>query len=470
MAQVIDQTRNYAADFGAIYRSSGIFYKPKGVKLTISVSDYWSYKNNLSVGLVVTERTMDGKVVSRRPMDFSDSYVLNLGIDGIEEGSVEIEAFSSKNLRIPYAAIMGIYETPTGISMVHTYGRNHSLIELEDGNSITEGRESCWRIRHQESIDNFAVFHNGHLPTEPQAATLILTDVHGTDTAVEFGMPALRPFETFVFSLREIYPQYHDALGDSDGWATVHFQNASSFTRLLVMWRDIDNGEIQVTHSNFDYSSHRTNLLKSDKPAIMKLPEIVGATAEEVVVYPKFNEGSYRISVEDDTTTTTTGLFLPVKPKDKVVTFRRDDGDLPSRIVTGFAAALDNDALPFECSLGVAHEKRPPKRFHWMVVSRKYKSRVMATDFREIYGEPENGIKLVFSLYNAFDRDIARVEKAYDSLDQVPKSLALDEIFGGAEADLQDAFGYVSVFSEWGGFMFYSSLEKNHALTIEHSF
>ena len=48
-------------------------------------------------------------------------------------GSCEVEAFSACDLRIPYSAIMGVYETKDAITMVHSYSRTYSQIEVEDG-------------------------------------------------------------------------------------------------------------------------------------------------------------------------------------------------------------------------------------------------------------------------------------------------------------------------------------------------
>ena len=77
--------------------------------------------------------------------------------------------FGNSNLRIPYAAIMAIYETKKSVSMVHSYARNHSLQEIEDSNCIISN-ESCWTIK---LIENLAVFHNGHIPVKKQKAKLV---------------------------------------------------------------------------------------------------------------------------------------------------------------------------------------------------------------------------------------------------------------------------------------------------------
>ena len=179
--------------------------------------------------------------------------------------------------------------------MVHSYGRNHSLIELEDGNSITEGRESCWTLRHDPQVTNSAVFHNGHMPVAEQTAKLIVTDHLGVDHETSFEIPAMRPFETVMFEVERIFPDVKSCLDGKDGWASVHFDNHSSFTRLLILWRHEQSRELQVTHSNFDYSEHQTDMVKTDMPAYMKVPEIPGVEDTNVVVYPKFSPGTYEL-------------------------------------------------------------------------------------------------------------------------------------------------------------------------------
>ena len=135
MSVLIDQNKNYSAQFGSIFRSSAIFYVPNQIKTTITVSNYWDFKNNLEVGLLFSVRDMEGNLIERRERYFENGLVINEDTWPISEGSVEVEAFGSRNLKIPYAAVMGVYEAENSITMVHSYGRNHNLIELEDGNN-----------------------------------------------------------------------------------------------------------------------------------------------------------------------------------------------------------------------------------------------------------------------------------------------------------------------------------------------
>ena len=420
MAVLLDQQKNYNADFGAIFRSSAIFYIPKNVKTTITVSNYWDFKNGMTVGLLFSIRSMDGKIIERRERYFEQGLVINETDWPIDEGSVEVEAFGNKNLRIPYAAVMGVYETENSISMVHSYGRNHNLIEIEDGSSLTVGRESCWTLRCKNSVINEAVFHNGHLAINEQEALFTITNIQGAEKKVRFVIPPLKAFETYIFSVADIFPNYKDFLIGSNGWGTVHFENQTAFTRLLLIWQDQQSKELQVTHSNFDYSEIETNKIEATKPALMKWPSLLSESElSKVVVYPKFSKGRYKISSSKSINETASGLFINVKNLKKLEFSSTDSNSIPSRIVTGFEFKIDDEVLPLECSMGIVHEKRPPKRFHWAVVSKKFNSQLFFNSFDEIYDVPPN-LFLVFRLYSSGNSEYSEKRIDLEHLSNLP--------------------------------------------------
>ena len=356
---------------------------------------------------------------------------------------------------------MVVYETLSAISMVHSYSRNHSLIEIEDDKAITIARESCWTLRANQNISNKAIFHNGHIPLLEQKAIFLVTKENGSEKTITFNLPSLKSFETYVFDAEEIFPDLHKFLESGLGWGTLHFESRSSFTRLLIIWNNNKTDDIQVTHSNFDYSSHNTNLIKSTKPAYMKLPTVYGKLPE-VIVYPKHAKGQYQIN---NTKEFSKGAI--VNSKSNELSFTRRDGELPSRIVTALTGPCSEDvSLPFECSLGVIHEKCPPKRFHWFLISPNMPSVIHLTSYEEIHPSLEP-IDLVVRLYSDSTKKIEEVVLSYDSLKKVPKEIKVEKIF-----DLKSIkkFGYISIFSHYVGFFIYSSIKKNNVLTLEHSF
>ena len=470
MSVLLNQNQNYLASFGPVFRSSAIFYIPKNTLTTITVSNYWDFKNNLKIGLLFSVRDMNGRLIERSERYFNDSLVINVSDWPVAEGSVEIEAFGNCNLRIPYAAVMGVYETEKSVSMVHSYSRNHSLIELEDKNSLTLGRESCWTIRTQANIRNFAVFHNGHVGVRSQTCVFSLTSVDSREKTIHFEMPDLRPFQTYKFEIIEIFPDYKTWLAGSDGWGTVHFENHTAFTRLLLVWEDVETKEIQVTHSNFDYSEIQTNLIEANKPAIMKWPSIVSKSSlSRVIVYPKFSKGRYIISSPMGVIETDTGLFINVS-KISALDFRvANTESIPSRIVTGFFVNLGPNVLPLECSLGIVHEKRPAKRFHWAVVSRRFQSQLHLNAYPEFYEVPDN-LFIVFRLYSPSTTAVAERRIELKRIDDAGDCINVFDLFESSGDLLGGDFCYVSMFSNFGGWFMYSSMKKGDSMTIEHSF
>jgi len=467
---LLDQQKNYSAQFGSIFRSSAIFYLPRRTKSTITVSNYWDFKNGMQVGLLFSVRDFNGKLIERRERYFEGGLVINESDWPVEEGSVEVEAFGNKNLRIPYAAVMGVYETESSITMVHSYSRNHNLIEIEDGSSLTSGRESCWTIRNVQEIENRAVFHNGHLDVPEQIGLFTITSKSGEEKLVRFTIPPLEPFQTHIFDVSKIFPDYKIFLNGSDGWGTVHFENRTAFTRLLLLWENISTGELQVTHSNFDYSEFSTNKIQATKPALMKWPSILSESDQgRVVVYPKFSKGRYKISSSSSILETETGVVIDSKGLDKLEFTSSDSNSIPSRIVTGFEYRKENSSLPLECSMGIVHEKRPPKRFHWAVVSMKFNSRLFFNTYPEIYEIPEN-IFIVFRLYTENDMEFMEKRLDLNSLNDLPDGIYFRDLFKVDNKIDAEKFCYVSVFSNFGGLFMYSSMEKNESMTIEHSF
>ena len=120
---LISQIDNFTANFGEVLRSSALFWVKNDnyIRTKISFSNYWLFKNNTEVRVILNLRNLLGEIVLRKIIEFDKSAVCNYSPFENFEGSVEIEAFSIKNMRIPYAAIMAVYESSKSVSMVHSY-------------------------------------------------------------------------------------------------------------------------------------------------------------------------------------------------------------------------------------------------------------------------------------------------------------------------------------------------------------
>jgi len=472
---LISQRENYAASFGEVLRSSALFWAKNDarVRTTISFSNYWKFKNSTDVAVLVNLRRMGGQLLGRTRVAFDNSAVCNYTPPENFEGSVEVEAFSTRNLRIPYAAIMAVYECPESITMVHSYTRAYSQHEIEDRRTICVGEESCWTVRDTDSVISFCVLHNGSGRIAAQTARLGVRNAIGEEKVVHFELPALAPFQTVLIEPRAYFPELVAWLGGRPGNGRISFKLEGGFTRLLCGVRSADWQQLQVTHSNFDYSIHDTDKIEAGiVKAYMYTPNVAnGRVKQEIVVYPDTNRGEYTMTGEGFTTRFRTGEIVRKQFEDNTgrrVEFVRADGVLPTRIVTALRLNQGGATIPAECSLGVLHHERPPKHFSWMLVSRKFGSTVCWVDFREVYGGCPPEAKVVFNLYSTTRNEPLSRKLDYSDLPGAG-SIALDEIFDG-KMDLADAYGYLTVWCSYGGLLFFSTLEKRGSISIEHSF
>ena len=465
----IDQKYNFKNNFGSVYRSSAIFYIPKNIKTSICISNYWKFKNNIKVGIVVTSRHLNGKLISREEKNFENSNVLIINNPGTIEGSVEIEAFSDKNLRIPYAAVMAVYEGNKSINMVHTYARNHSIMELEENNAITEGKESCWTIK--PNLDNRAIFHNGHIEIKKQKAKVILNNQEGEEIIRNFPIPNLKSFETFVFDIKKIFPNYKKFFSNKDGIAKIHFKNNSSFPRLLLVWSKNDNNEFQTTHANFDYSKYVTNKVKTSKGGEMTIPKLPDVVKNlKLVVYPKFEKGKYFVKFDDlKQEPFNRGFIRNIDSKVKKITFFTKNNYLPSRIVTGISGKGQNQIVPFECSLGINHIEARKKRFGWALVSGQHTNFVLINKISLI--ESALSKEFVFRLYNCQNKKVLEKKKDLSLHDESRLSVDLKEIFPKYKNFLKNNYGYISIFNTDTSIRFYTSIsDSQKGVMLEHAF
>ena len=107
---------------------------------------------------------------------------------------------------------------------------------------------------------------------------------------------------------------------------------------MLCGTRTADHNQLQVTHSNFDYSTHDTDTIKDGVlSAYMRTPNVMGPYQQEIVVYPDTNKGVYVSECEGEAKQFKTGEIHKLSFENgdgKIVQFSRIDNILPTRIVT----------------------------------------------------------------------------------------------------------------------------------------
>ncbi|MDB6002338.1 MAG: hypothetical protein JWP52_4037, partial [Rhizobacter sp.] len=348
--------------------------------------------------------------------------------------------------------------------------------EIEEKRCITQGEESCWTVREDAHTTSFGVFHNGASTTPAQTVTLRVRRHDGEERTCAVEVPELAPFEMVTVEPAAHFSNLSAWLENRAGNARLSFKVSGAFTRMLCGVRRRDWRELQVTHSNFDYSTHETDKIsEGNLTAYMRtprMPQDVGHT--ELVVYPDSDPGDYRLTDDAGALSFQSPALVTrayADAREKLAKFQRSDEVLPTRIVTAFRAQAGTGALPAECSLGVIHHKRPAKHFSWMLVSKAFDSSVNWVDFEEVYGGCPASAEVVFNLYSAASKSALTKTWTHEQLPS-GKLMRLDEIFPDENVAgfLANDHGCLSAWSAYGGFMFFSTLRKHESLTIEHSF
>jgi len=470
----ISQSDNYNGNFGEVLRSSAIFWVKNNSEMStiISFSNYWKYKNFIDVSVFVNTRELTGKLLHRKSVSFVNGFVFNYRPPENFEGSVEVEVFSIKNMRIPYAAIMAVYETKHSISMVHSYTRVYSQHEIEEGRTIMNGQESCWTLRDTKLRTSFSVIHNGSVTQPHQNITISIRNWTGKEQSKQIELKALSPFETIIIEPKKYFDNLIDFLEGKPGNARLAFKLNGAFTRMLCGIKTVDETQLQVTHSNFDYSIHDTDkITKGVLKAYMRTPNVNSDhVKQEILVYPDTHPGDYVVEYENKIDNFSTGEIyqLPFDThEERLLTFSRTDDILPTRIVTALRLNTDDSIIPAECSLGVVHHARPKKHFHWMLVSKKFNSQISWVDFKEVYGGCPEDAEFVFKLYSP--ENSKEIVSKFLKL-ELPKNnmVYLSELFN--THDINNDYCYLTLWCSYGGLEMFSTLEKLKSITIEHAF
>ena len=466
-------------DYGIVLRASGIFYfkKEKSFKTIINILNYWKLKKNLNITIVASLRRMNGSLIKREVLNFQKGNVINYTPDIPEEnfeGSIEIEAFSVEDMVIPYIGIIVVYQSETGISMVHTYGRTYSNHEIEEKRILPKGEETCCNaMRDSKDIESFAIVHNGSLLCPEQRVNISILNHKGERQEGSFTLHELAPYETVKIIPHDHFPNLTQFLDGHVGYSSFSFHlNNSAFPRMLAINAKRDGSDFQVTHSNFNLSKLTTTKLDGDKSTFMFVPRI-SDVSQEVVIYPDCDPGNYQATTKSGNTVTFNenhGTVIPIQTKEsEMITFKKMNGLMPTRIHTGIRLSRSPTSLTTETCLGVYHESTPPKRFFWGICAdnANLKSRIFLQQFSWGDKETTRNSPVNIKLYSNNNQEAKEI--CVDPSDLFDGKY-ISELFSDSKEFLGDEFGYFTIFSPFPYCVAFSTLENNHgSIAFEHT-
>ncbi len=467
---------NVSGRHGDVLRSSAIFYVKldSTTRSTVSFLNYWKFKRGLEVAVLASTRTMAGALVDRRRLRFEHGEVINFVPEVAEpfEGSVEIEVFATSNMVIPYSAIVCSYETEQGFSLVHGYARAYSSHEIEEGRTHSVGKEACWTLRDDAVTQSFCVLHNGTLPVARQDARLNVRNHKGEARAIGFDLGSLEAFASVKVFPSKLVADLASFLDGQPGQASLDFKLGGGFSRMLVGNERLDGSDMQVTHSNFDYSRVPTDFSPESAKGYVVVPACRGLR-KRVVVYPDCHAGTYAHDAHPAQAFNAGQTQWLDAADNQVISFSRLDGPMPTRLVTGLEVSGAGHCIPGECSSGVVTALQPPKRMWWGSVApdSTATTHLVAHDLVDVYGGLPQDAVMELALYSAHQMIALKAQLTAGDLARLSAGLALHEIWPQAQEHLGGGLGYYTAFCAYGGLTYYSLMTRSSgSVCLEHGF
>lgn len=298
-----------------VFRSSALFpvFHDADLRTRLLFLGYWMIKRSVpELGMVVTVRDRRGSTVTRRVdsvvsarayrVEVAD-LLAEAGWTGPFEGSVEIEFFSARDLAYPFPAVVVNYVGRGGSTFVHTAERVYNSAEDAGANDATQVPEGGFDVRADGERAPFVAFVNGPAAMDAQTVEARFHHPDGAVLPVRRELPALRPYETFVWWPADEF-DLAGFLGDRVGTCRLRFGLRGVFPRLVVGNHDRGAAAASVTHSYYDCTDavaardywHETQ--PGWHPAALSLPIPPGDRDTLVRFYPLLSPTELAIDVE----------------------------------------------------------------------------------------------------------------------------------------------------------------------------
>ena len=296
-------------EYTPTFRASAIFFVlvDSNINTHVSFMNYWREKNgNPSVSAMLTLRTKEGRKIYRDFFALEDfAYQFSLRdlatLQTPFVGSLEVELFSSQDLKYAFPAIEVFHETSTGISFVHSNQRVFNSIEDLDRNSAMNPWQTGFDLYVNDEYGSWLSIINGPRQVKDSKAILKIYNADGDvmDTTIPLG--DLAPYAARFILLKEA-PSVQPFLKGDVGFCKVNFDTFGVFTRIACGTLSHDASRFTVTHSYYDCSGHSDYYQKSgrkdDEYACFLPFNLLEGLDLDLIFYPIYARSTLLFSID----------------------------------------------------------------------------------------------------------------------------------------------------------------------------
>lgn len=253
-------------DINTVHRSSLIVPKIKGFKTYISFLNHFLIKRGYeSVNLKITPYTQKGSPLDSQSLEITKPKVYTFHLDNLidskEISSFEIEFLSSKNLFIPFCAVIVNHLSENCINSVHSY--NRTLNDLRENEKISKinVKEASFEYLNNEKNGTFLVFQRGFSSNEMNNKTLEF-ELYKNEVQKPIWKSSLnlseknRPMTSNLIRLNELFDDL--PLTNSKSSFSLKIKQPKQFFfygRLLAGLFSKEDNSFSANHSYYDNSS-----------------------------------------------------------------------------------------------------------------------------------------------------------------------------------------------------------------------
>ena len=355
-----------------VFRASALFYALAGPDITTRIAflNYWREKNgNPDVGVLVTVRDAGGRKRARRferlaAMTYDFDLREMLGSHEPFRGSMEIEAFSSQDLKFQFPGLSVFYQTPRGVSYVHSNQRVYNDAEDRARGEPLNPWQSGFDV-DTHRFDPFVFIVNGPAAYAGGDVPLVAVRHDGRELRREVRLPPLAPYAVFDLRLAGV-EGVAEFLGPRPGTCKIDLPLANVHLRLAAGHALKDQSWLSVTHTYFDATQQRDyfdagTLDAGVHPAFIPFTLVDGLDVD-LVLYPIYAPAKLNLALEAFGADGKPRLSIPLgswrTPEDGVHRIdvraalrRQDHADAPGLYVLHLAA--DDGRLPARITYGL---------------------------------------------------------------------------------------------------------------------
>lgn len=288
------------------FRASALFYAVVDDKTNTKVSfiNYWREKNgNPDVGVMVTVRNADGVKCARkhvRLVDMVYTFDVRHLISPIcsFNGSIEIEAFSAIDLKFAFPGLSVFYETPNGVSYVHSNQRVYNDSEDQSRGEPLNPWQTGFIVDPQSAPFIFVV--NGPRAWQGGLVDFVFVDSKNTATKIQVKMNAIAAYGAVDIRLSNVC-DIRQLFGVEVGFCKINLPLEGVHLRLAVGNATTDRNWLSITHSYFDAVNHQdyfesTSLPMEVTPAFIPFC-LVDELDVDIVLYPIYAQSTLDLTL-----------------------------------------------------------------------------------------------------------------------------------------------------------------------------